>query len=117
MLDRYEQIRQVYDDGFAIELHMDRFWRDFMTDFEKKCYQLGLRHLKAFDDDGGWAVFLSGVDEDVREALSEGFEPFLEKVKQRMQSRKLAINRCPACEKVAQTPKAKQCFWCGHDWH
>lgn len=27
------------------------------------------------------------------------------------------INRCPACRRVVRTPKARQCFWCGHDWH
>ena len=27
------------------------------------------------------------------------------------------VNRCPACNRVVRTPEAKQCFWCGHDWH
>jgi len=27
------------------------------------------------------------------------------------------LNRCPKCDAIAQTPKAKQCFACGHDWH
>jgi hypothetical protein len=27
------------------------------------------------------------------------------------------VARCPACNRVLRTPEAKQCFWCGHDWH
>jgi hypothetical protein len=27
------------------------------------------------------------------------------------------INLCPKCQKLARTPKAKQCRHCGHDWH
>jgi len=27
------------------------------------------------------------------------------------------INRCTACSKVLSTPRAKQCLWCGNDWH
>ena len=27
------------------------------------------------------------------------------------------IARCPRCEKLLRTPRAKQCRWCFHDWH
>lgn len=27
------------------------------------------------------------------------------------------INNCPKCEKLTRTPFAKQCRFCGHDWH
>ncbi|WP_462267366.1 hypothetical protein [Mucilaginibacter sp.] len=27
------------------------------------------------------------------------------------------FNLCPVCQKLARTPEAKQCRWCGHDWH
>ena len=29
----------------------------------------------------------------------------------------IEINRCPSCFRVVRTPRARQCFWCGHDWH
>ncbi len=29
----------------------------------------------------------------------------------------VVFNRCPACDRVACTPRAQQCFHCGHDWH
>ena len=27
------------------------------------------------------------------------------------------FNRCPACNQLARTPSARQCRYCGHDWH
>jgi hypothetical protein len=27
------------------------------------------------------------------------------------------LNPCPRCEKLARTPLAKQCRYCGFDWH
>ena len=32
-------------------------------------------------------------------------------------SKKEIINNCPKCQKLARTPKAKQCRHCGHNWH
>jgi len=29
----------------------------------------------------------------------------------------LSINRCPKCDCIVRTPKARQCLWCSHDWH
>jgi hypothetical protein len=26
-------------------------------------------------------------------------------------------NRCDKCHRLARTPVARQCLWCGHDWH
>ena len=30
---------------------------------------------------------------------------------------KVFFNCCPACGKLARTPSARQCRYCGHDWH
>ena len=27
------------------------------------------------------------------------------------------VNRCPRCRWVVRTPQARQCLWCGFDWH
>ncbi len=29
----------------------------------------------------------------------------------------LSLNLCPACGKIARTPKARQCQFCYHNWH
>ena len=26
------------------------------------------------------------------------------------------INRCPECEQILKTPRARQCLWCSHSW-
>ena len=30
---------------------------------------------------------------------------------------KIEISRCPKCTRVVASPKARQCFWCVHEWH
>lgn len=30
---------------------------------------------------------------------------------------KIIFNYCPRCGALARTPKARQCRFCGHDWH
>jgi hypothetical protein len=29
----------------------------------------------------------------------------------------ITIHRCPECERILRTPKARQCLWCGNNWH
>lgn len=30
---------------------------------------------------------------------------------------KVFLNNCPKCDKLARTPYAKQCRYCGYNWH
>ena len=62
----------------------------------------------------------ANTNPEVEEALSQGSEKFRETVFQRLMSdhgEDIFINRCPNCNKIAKTPRAKQCQWCFHDWH
>jgi len=27
------------------------------------------------------------------------------------------VLRCPECDRIVATARARQCLWCGHDWH
>jgi len=29
----------------------------------------------------------------------------------------VTLARCPDCGKIAASPNARQCLWCGNDWH
>lgn len=60
-----------------------------------------------------------GVPE-IDTALADGPEAFRRRVRDRVLSERGAevfINRCSRCGRVVRTPQARQCFWCGFDWH
>jgi len=62
--------------------------------------------------------FCSDDDPEVIEAISKGSNKFKESVRDRiLREYPEAVSRCPSCSKVLRTPRAKQCMWCGFDWH
>jgi hypothetical protein len=96
-----------------------------MTDFERRAGRAarGREEAAACDNETmarmlskSWG--LSG-DPDVDSALSAGPEAFRRSVCRRVLSEwgDEIINRCPRCRRVVRTPEARQCFWCGYDWH
>jgi hypothetical protein len=57
---------------------------------------------------------------EVMAALSNGTNAFQLRVRERVMREcgdRIFINRCPVCERILRTPRAKQCLWCGHSWH
>lgn len=57
---------------------------------------------------------------EVKQFLKDGYEKFELITAQRMMqdsSDKIFLNRCEKCRKLARTPFAKQCRYCGYDWH
>ena len=57
---------------------------------------------------------------EVVAALSKGVEIFRRTVRNRIlqdHADDVFLNRCPECDKLVRTPKAKLCLWCGHSWH
>ena len=61
------------------------------------------------------------IDEsEVAPMFADGADAFLDRVRDRILREcgdDVIVNRCSECSKIVQTPKAQQCFWCGHDWH
>ena len=58
-------------------------------------------------------------DEEVGELLREGYEQFRVKTAERIlkeNAAKVYFNDCPNCGKLARTPQAKQCRYCGYNW-
>jgi hypothetical protein len=52
--------------------------------------------------------------------LSEGYIQFVLNVAARILKEtpgKVFFNLCPQCGKLARTPQARQCRFCGEDWH
>lgn len=59
-------------------------------------------------------------DPKVLELLKDGLQQFHKRAAERVYDEKLdelVLNRCPKCNGIARTPTAKQCRYCGHDWH
>ena len=58
-------------------------------------------------------------DSETLKLLDNGYENFIKNVAKRILKEKsddIVINNCPDCGKLARTPKAKQCRFCGFDW-
>jgi rubrerythrin len=59
-------------------------------------------------------------DPGVLELLKDGNEIFELRTAERIFAEhyeELDLNKCPICGNLARTPTAKQCRYCGHDWH
>jgi hypothetical protein len=59
-------------------------------------------------------------DPEVLGLASGGLEEFYVRTAQRILAEdrdKIFVNTCPSCGKLARTPQARQCHFCGHDWH
>ena len=59
-------------------------------------------------------------DPNVLRLASDGFEEFKARTAQRILEEhgdQVFLNRCPQCDALARTPTARQCRFCGHDWH
>ena len=62
----------------------------------------------------GWMT----EDENILKLLKNGIDEFEKKVAIRIDKENdIKYNNCPNCNKLTRTPKAKQCRFCGNDWH
>lgn len=58
-------------------------------------------------------------DKEILELLKDGYESFELNVAKRLLSNhpdEIFLNYCPECNKLARTPRAKQCRYCGYNW-
>jgi len=56
-------------------------------------------------------------DEKTEELVALGKEKLADKIAKRLlKENSEIVNKCPKCERLARTPKAKQCRFCGHKW-
>lgn len=52
--------------------------------------------------------------------LADGPDAFRMRAAERVlteRSEEIQVNRCRECGRVVATPRARQCLWCGFDWH
>ena len=118
-----------YDDAAVLFDYVMRHCQHLMTDLERRADRAGLVRAKAANaaahgrhDIARMILEKGGCvgDAEVDAALAEGYQPFRQRVFRRLMQEpgaQASINRCPRCGRIVQTPLARQCLWCKHDWH
>jgi hypothetical protein len=97
-----------------VAYYVVRFYAHLMTDTEWKAQSHLFATAKAMDCSDETAQ---------REALSlanDRYHQFQLTTAARIlrdSADKVFFNCCPLCGELARTPSAKQCRYCGHDWH
>ena len=107
------------------------YYRHFMNQEEKRAYShltgtmkatLGRSDVGAQEETRNHRPFSRWLTDDpaALQLSSEGWQVFLERTANRIfaeHQKDIFLNCCPRCQKLARTPTAKQCRFCGLDWH
>jgi hypothetical protein len=59
-------------------------------------------------------------DPEILRLASGGFEELYVRTARRILAEdrdNIFVNNCPSCGRLARTPQARHCRFCGHDWH
>ncbi len=114
----------------AVAAYIMRYHTKFMTEVERRTWARLVAEIKQHGRDqilgrteertsGFYAEYFSDHPEVLRLA-SGGLRAFNLRTAQRIfqqHAAELRFNCCPRCDGVARTPTARQCRFCGHDWH
>lgn len=94
-----------------------------MNERERLAYRHISTTLKASHATGPMAKMSArwlSNDPQVLQLAADGNDAFVLRTAQRIMNdhgNELIFNFCPKCKALARTPKARQCRFCGHDWH
>ena len=115
-----------YDESVIMTRYVWDHWRHLMTDVEQAAWsasiaeEVGIGYYKPHMTRECQKQMGLEVAPEVDVALADGISAFRTRVCDRLirdYPMEAAFNRCPSCDRIVRTPKARQCFWCGHDWH
>ncbi len=114
-----------YDEERELTRYVWDHYQELMTEFEQRVGWAHLAEGKAAAGHQGVAEFILrrrsiAGDPEAEAALADGVEAFRQRVCRRVLAERGAeafVNRCPRCRRVVRTPRARQCLWCGFDWH
>ncbi|WP_294283763.1 hypothetical protein [uncultured Chryseobacterium sp.] len=101
-----------------------RYFGHLMTDDENAALKYQMYMYKSSDNEKqrkimvekGWISQTAETDN----LLRKGYEEFEINVAKRITAqapKDIFFNNCPKCGKLARTPSAKQCRYCGFSWH
>jgi hypothetical protein len=108
--------------------YIRNFFSNLMTDNEKLALKHHMYTYKADNSnstDSGMKTLLMErglirTESEILDLLKDGYEQFELSVAKRIMTEtpeKVFLNNCPKCNKLARTPYARQCRFCGHSWH
>ncbi len=113
-----------YDDDQELTRYVWNYLTSRMTSFERRVRHaiIGREKLAKLNAPPEYPLYASWgrTDEaEVNTALADGHEVYRRRVCMRVlvDCTDIVVNRCPRCERVLRTPLARQCLWCGFDWH
>jgi hypothetical protein len=114
-----------YNEDDILTTYIWNHYTHLMTDFERQVGSAIIARTKAEGSSDprladmlrrGWG----GADAPaINAALQQGNDAFRQQVCERLLAAygdQIIINRCPACQHIVRTPKARLCVWCGHTW-
>lgn len=114
-----------HDEEAELTHYVLRHHGDMLTGFEHAVLRAAWAR-EEFQEETGTAVaahlmarYGRSGDRRIDEALAGGVDTFRRSTSRRILAENpgLRIHRCPRCDRVLRTPRAEQCFQCGHDWH
>ena len=112
-----------YDETAALERYLEQI-EFLMTDFEVRSLCLAIKRDKAEASESArdkLPRWLAEETEEVQQASLACPKDVRKRIKERIEmdlrDGSLLLNRCRKCQRIARAPLAKQCFWCGCDWH
>ena len=119
-----------YDELQVLYQYLSFHKQAFMTPLEIRADSLGLLREKAVRSTNEriqkelLQAFEAEVDDEVLDLIGDNLADLLafrervaERIKDDAANGRLTLNRCPRCNRIVRTPKARQCRWCGYDWH
>ena len=115
-----EAFRDEYDEEKVLNAYITSNLSHYLGELENRGYWLA-RKLEANRNNeehaGMLQAFLAIQPDEVIKTLKRGSASIFGDIKNRIRTGQLSLNRCPECNRIVRTPNAKQCLWCGHDWH
>lgn len=114
-----------YDDDSELTRYVWDHFSDRMADFERRVGKAIIGRVKGARTIAPLSHMIlvrwgRTDDPEINAALADGPDVFRHRVRTRVLAEaadQLFVNRCQRCQRVVCTPRARQCLWCGFDWH
>ena len=123
-IPRSQMSSRVYNEEKVRAAYLEHNFRNLMTDFETRCYDLAIKREIATASESAadrLPNWIKQAGQDAIEPSLLGVETLRTQIEQRiacdLRDGRLRLNRCPRCHRIVKTSLSKQCLWCGYDWH